>query len=266
MNCPSTLLGPELYYAAILFIVGGLVRAAKRLPFVPPDALPALAFALGWAIDGAIGNGLCGESYTGAAMSALAGGLAGLGAAGGHEALMRTARAVGLEDRAAGLLGRAKAEADKPKPASKPPSSAALLILLALATPGCAGLLPALMQAAQGAQFLGTVIDVASSGADAYFARHPSQESEARVEAAVRGARVALAALDAALAKSGAAKSPEAVTARRDALAAYSELRSTLDGLGILSATPPEGGAESEAAPKPEPFDIPTPDAVSATL
>lgn len=109
MNCPETLLGPELYFGAILFVVGGLVRAAKRLSFVTPDMLPALAFALGWALDGAAGNGLCGESYTAAALSALAGGLAGLGAAGGHEALMRTARAVGFEERAARLLGRAKA-------------------------------------------------------------------------------------------------------------------------------------------------------------
>ena len=113
MQCIQDTLGPEVYFTAILVLTGGIVRGLKKVPFIKPDMLPALAFFIGWAIDGAILNATCGVSYTEASVRALVGGLAGLGAAGGHEALMRTARGVGLESLANKLLGRAKEEQDK---------------------------------------------------------------------------------------------------------------------------------------------------------
>jgi len=138
-------------------------------------------------------------------------------------------------------------------------------VLLVLPLSGCASLLPALTKAAQGAQWLGTVVDVADKGADAYFARHPSLDNERRVDAAVRRARLALAALDAVLATAEAASSEDTARAKQDALAAYADLRALLVELGVLSATPPAGGAEGNA-PNPEPFELPMPDAIEATL
>lgn len=133
-------------------------------------------------------------------------------------------------------------------------------VIALLVLTGCASLLPALAKIAQGAQWLGTVIDVADSGANAYFARHPNAEREQRVDAAVRRARIALAALDASLA---ASKGDD--NARSEALKAYTELRSLLADLGVLSATPPDGGAETDA-PEPEPLVLPEPNAIEAAL
>jgi hypothetical protein len=109
MQCPTDVIPAEYYFGAIMLVVGGLVRLAKRLPFVKPDHLPFMAFCLGWAIDGAAGNAACGESYTMAAVTALAGGVAGLASVGGHEIIIRTARSVSpaLGAMADRLLGKA---------------------------------------------------------------------------------------------------------------------------------------------------------------
>lgn len=256
MQCPEQLLGAEAYFAALAVLVGAVMNGAKRIKFVPGDAVPVLAFILGWAIDFGVGALACGLGYTDAALGGLGGGLAGLGAAGGHEALSRTASAFGMHGFVAKILGKAKGEQDKRK--SKGKGSAALLVLLALSLTGCASLLPALAKASQAAQYLGTVIDVADSGADAYFARHPNHEREHKVDAAVRDARKALAALDAVLATGEAASADDKARARVEAFKAYAALRDLLDSLGVLSATPPDGGAETDA-PEPEPFELPEP-------
>lgn len=132
------------------------------------------------------------------------------------------------------------------------------LVFLLLFISGCAGILPALQAATAGAGFLGTVIDLAETGANTYYGRHPHQENEVRVNDAVLAARRALAALEAVLATGEAASKEDAAKARREALAAYSALKGLLDGLGVSSATPPAGGAEVDGAPKPEPFGLPS--------
>ena len=124
---------------------------------------------------------------------------------------------------------------------------------LALASTGCQSLLPVLAKMGQASQYLGSVINVAEDGARAYFARHPSQEREAAADRAIRRARLALAALDAALT---ASDPKQRAAARTEALKAYSALRALLDSFGVLTATPPLGGAET-TAPKPEPFELP---------
>ena len=131
------------------------------------------------------------------------------------------------------------------------------IVLSVCVLSGCGGgFLPALAKAAQGAQWLGTVLDVADAGADAYFARHPSLDAERDVDAAVRRARSALSALDAALAT---AADEDAARASVEARRAYAELHALLDALGVLVATPPAGGAETDA-PAPAPLDLPLPD------
>lgn len=134
--------------------------------------------------------------------------------------------------------------------------SAALLALVLTLT-GCSGALAALRGVSEGAQWVGTLVDVAESGSDAYFRRHPSLEREARVDAAVRRARASLAALERLLTLGDAAAREDVTAARREALAAYGELRSLLAELGVLTATPPAGGAET-SAPEPEPLALPS--------
>lgn len=134
-----------------------------------------------------------------------------------------------------------------------------LILCLCLLT-GCSAFFDSLDKTAQGSQWLATIIDVAASGADAYFARHPSLEREQKIEIAVFRARQALAALDAAIATAN-----EVEAARAQALQAYENLRKLLAEMGVLSATPPAGGAETEA-PEPQPFDLPSPATVEASL
>lgn len=262
MQCPEALLGSEAYFAALALAVGVLVRAVKRIPKLSSNAVPVVAFALGYAIDAALGHYSCGLTLGQASLSGLGGGLAGLAAAGGHEALMRAATSVGYGERVLWLLGKAKKEQDKRKAKPKAP---VLLLLGVLTLSGCAGVFEALSKAAQGAQWIGTVLDVAEAGADAYFARHPNLEATRRVQAAARGARSALAALDAAVATANAAESEDIAQAKREALRAYAELRGLLAEFGVLTATPPAGGAEAEA-PKPEPFELPLPEEIGAAL
>jgi len=140
-----------------------------------------------------------------------------------------------------------------------------LAAVLALGLLGCAQLLPLLAQAAQGAQWIASVVDVAEGGAEAYFARHPSQGAHDTVRASVRRSRAAIAALNAAAAAGDAADAGELGRARDSALDAYRELYATLEGLGVIDAVPPPGGAETEA-PVPEPLDLPSADQVAAHL
>lgn len=262
MPCLVEHISPEVYFAALAFVVGALMRAIKRTPIAHPDALPVFAFVVGWLLDAAHANLACGYSYTAAGLSGLGGGIAGLAAAGGHEALKRTMTKLGLGTLADKLLGTAKRERDKR--ASK--GSSALIVLVAvLGLSGCSTLLAALSKAQQGAQYLDTVVEVASAGADAYFARHPSLENESKVDAAVRRTQGALAALNAALATAEAASDEDVAQARTEALRAYAALRDLLADLGVLSATPPAGGAET-GAPEPEPFALPEPERVEVML
>jgi predicted dinucleotide-binding enzyme len=264
MPCIEQLVGPEAYFAALALAVGVLVNGAKRIPKISSNAVPVFAFVLGYVIDAVLGHYSCGLTLAEAALSGLGGGLAGLAAAGGHEALMRSANAVGLGKAATLLLGKAKSEQVKRKTKTRKTTTAAI-VLLALMLTGCAGVLEALAKAGQGAQWIGTVVDVAEAGADAYFDRHPNLEASRRVEAAVRRARSALAALDAALATADAVEREDVAQAKLEAVRAYAELRGLLAELGVLTATPPAGGAEGDA-PAPEPVELPLPEAIKAAL
>lgn len=129
----------------------------------------------------------------------------------------------------------------------KPPSTVLLVLLLAF-VPACGG---ALGTAAKVAHVVGNaleILDGAASGAEAYFARHPSLDNEAAVVDAVELVRAAI-------------DSDE----KTKAVETYGELRELLDGLGVLSATPPDGGAETDA-PEPEPFELPTDEEFEAAL
>lgn len=263
MQCPEQLLGPELYFTILALVVGVLMNGVKRIPWLSSDAVPVLAFMIGWVLDAASSNLACGMGYVDAALSGLGGGLAGLAAAGGHEALMRTASVFGLGGLATKLLGKAKKQQDKRKGSKT--KSAALIVLGVVSLSGCAGMLPAIAKLAQGSQYLGTVIDVATAGAETYFARHPNLEAERRVEASVTRARSALAALDAALATVEAVDSQNLKQARTEALKAYTELRALLTDLGVLTATPPAGGVETDA-PEPVPIALPTPEMIAGVL
>lgn len=142
---------------------------------------------------------------------------------------------------------------------------AAVLVALVLSLGGCDALLPALAKVGHGASWIGALVDVAEGGARAYFDRHPNRDRQAAVDSSVRTARGALAALQAALAAGEAAEAGELEEAKEGAVEAYDALRATLDELGVLSATPPPGGAETDA-PNPEPLDLPTGAAVAARL
>lgn len=147
----------------------------------------------------------------------------------------------------------------------RPQLRAILILGLLMFLPGCPALLHALSAASQGSQWLSSAIDVADAGQAAYFARHPSQEREPQVHAAIRQARTAAAALDSAIATAESVKDKDVSAAKDSALAAYKSLRELLLEMGVLDATPPEGGAETEA-PYPEPFELPLADDIGKHL
>jgi hypothetical protein len=133
--------------------------------------------------------------------------------------------------------------------------------ILIYAGMGCAAL-PGILQAlSQGSQYLGAVTDVAEDGAAAYLARHPNQETERAVFDALRKARLARAALDAAIKTAKSVDDGNVELARSAARDAYAALKALLDDLGITAARPPMGGAETNE-PKPEPFVLPPADQV----
>jgi hypothetical protein len=134
------------------------------------------------------------------------------------------------------------------------------LVAVAMSCSGCAaGLaaLEAISAASQGAQWLGSVLDVAEDGSAAYFARHPSLERQQAVGEALTAAKRALAAYDAAAAAVSEADRGNVGAARAAALKAYQELRALLDSMGILEGRAPEGGAETDA-PMPGALELPT--------
>ena len=264
MPCLETTIGTETYFVILSIVVGAIVNLVKRVRFVPGDAVPVIAFVIGWVLDATLSHVSCGMIYTDAALSGLGGGIAGLAAAGGHEALSRVAGKFGLGTVADILLGKAKREKAK-RGSEETKVGSALIVLLSLSLSGCSSLLAALTKAQQGAQYLDTVISVAEAGADTYFARHPSLDNERKVDVAVRRAKSALAALNAALAVAEATNDEDVERARAEALVTYAELRKLLGDLGVLSASSPAGGAETDA-PEPEPVALPEPEHVAELL
>ena len=141
-----------------------------------------------------------------------------------------------------------------------------LILALAFFLCGCgAGLMPALSAIGQGAQWLSSALAVADAGQNAYFDRHPSLESENAVKVALLRARLAVEALDAAVAAAGGANDGNVKLTKEEALDAYEALRELLESLGVTSALPPLGGAETNA-PVPQPFSLPTRAEIAARL
>lgn len=129
-----------------------------------------------------------------------------------------------------------------------------LAIVLSLSLSSCAAfprVLAALAKGSQVATSVGHAVDYAETMAAAYYARHPSTEA-ASVAQLVQAARAALTAYDAAV-RTGRGLDGAEQSLRE----AYDALRSALDGLGVLAARPPAGGAETDA-PLPKPFELPT--------
>jgi len=160
-------------------------------------------------------------------------------------------------------LGLMVAARSRPRLAVAPRTLTAAALTGALLLAGCAQLGPVLAAAAQGAQYLGTVLDVAEAGADAYLARHPHQSTEEVLDDAERYARQALATYNAMLTMGEAVDQGELEQARLAAVDAYDELYSLLDTLGVLRARAPDGGAET-SAPLPQPLQLPPPNEVEA--
>ena len=140
-----------------------------------------------------------------------------------------------------------------------------VLALTLLVLAGCPAFWSALPRVAQGAQVLGSLLDVAAAGSEAYYARHPSPAAQAEVDQALRLARTALAALDAGVLAADGADDEDLALRRSRALEAYEQLRLLLDGLGVLDARPPDGGAET-SAPLPEPFELPPADEIERRM
>ena len=133
------------------------------------------------------------------------------------------------------------------------------LILICLTLPGCAAF-SQLAKGVAGSNWLGAILDVASAGADAYFARHPSQR-----EAEVIAAGLDVARANAAYAEA-IAKGRDGVPEKAAVLKAYAEYRERLSLNRVLSGLPPDGGAEGDSAVPVLPLELPTPDEVASSL
>jgi hypothetical protein len=152
---------------------------------------------------------------------------------------------------------------------------ARLIVCLLLALPinclmltplGCSAAGPILAALGAGAQWLGSALDVAEAGKDAFFARHPSMDRQAEVATALTRARQALAVLDGALAASEAGERQDVDAARREALAAYRELHALLEALGVLDGVCRDCGGVEGNAPEPGPVPLPAPAVVAQRM
>ena len=145
-------------------------------------------------------------------------------------------------------LRPSKSQSGAPKKKGKGKKTVAMIVF-AVFLAGCGSGL--LSTAAKTAHVVGdalSIIDGVADGAQKYFDRHPSMEREEAIDAAVELVREATKAEN-----------------REKAVELYDDLRGLLDEYGVIDATPPEGGAETDA-PKPEPLDVPSTDEFEATL
>ena len=253
-----------------MVLSGAFGRTVKVYPKLPKELLPWLVMLCGYVLTfGMAVYGGMGVSE--AATSSWMGLILGVGAVGGHEALKggikwvtkKSPFDINPDKAAAILLGKLPAPSNAKEPRAKTRMS--MLVLLLGLLPGCAEALQALDMAARSASYLSSAISVADAGQEAYFARHPSLDNEPKVDKAIRDARMASAALDAALA-AGDSFAGDLAGTKKEALQTYKELRRLYVELGILEARAPDGGAESEGAPMPEPFPLPTAEDIGARL
>ena len=273
-------LGPLGWMTAIMLVAGGAGRLVKRLfPTAPKWLLPWAVLLVGYAL--ALLDMLAGGYPPKTAAAVALGGLfAGGGAIGGHSLLKQALRPLIGDEWTAILLGRLRKALPTPTPPAEPAEPAepvsdpkpstggvVMLVVLAMGLSGCSALGAALqalqagVAADQGAQWLGSIVDVGETGSERYHDRHPNPEREATVRALVMGSRLAIAAHNAKRAV-GAGDSE----GTRDAvLDSIEELRGYLVSEGITDARPPDGGAETNAPP-PKPFALPTRAELDAVL
>lgn len=240
MNCPE-IFGSEFYFVMIAIVVGGILNVIKRTPILHADLVPVAAFLMGWAADTGVGLVSCDMAAGAAALSGLGGGMAGLSAAGGHEAAQRVSSKLGepfsrLADR---LLGRARSEREN-RPKGKSVITMLLIAVLTFGSMGCVGGLDAVSAVVRVVGSAIEIVNDVASRVDAYFARHPNQDNAEAVADIVNALRDALAGDE-----------------RDKAVALYADLLDLLDTLGIPQAAPPAGGAETTTA-EPQPFTPPT--------
>jgi len=136
-------------------------------------------------------------------------------------------------------------------PSGKAKASTAALVLLVALSPvlvSCGGVLGKASQAAHVVGDALSILDGLTSKSQAYFDRHPSLDNSKAVADAIKLVREAVEGEE-----------------RDKAVKLYEDARELIDGLGIPSATPPDGGAETDA-PAPEPFELPTVDEFKAAL
>lgn len=128
--------------------------------------------------------------------------------------------------------------------------------------PGCAhagAIAGVLARVAQGAQAVSSFVDAAVAGKEAYFARHPNQDAEQQIDAAVKDVRLAIKVLNEV-----ALAGQDLAGPRHDVTAAYDRLVKVLYLFGVTDAMP-LGGAETDA-PEPKPFTMPATAVVAAAL
>ncbi len=137
--------------------------------------------------------------------------------------------------------------------------SLALVFLCAFFLSGCAQLpavLSALNRSAQGAQYVGSLLDQAKAHSDLYLAKHPNMEAQSALGVAHRDAMAAIAAYDAAVVAADSAESGELADAKAAAIKAYALYRARLKEHGVLDNAAPDGGAEG-MGPDPGPLVMP---------
>ncbi len=140
-----------------------------------------------------------------------------------------------------------------------------LALALAVLLAGSCAALDILSGVARGASYLAAATDVAKSGADLYFAKHPHPDHQQDVKRAVQLTYAASAALAGAVATAKAADDGDLSQARLEAKVTYRALVTLLDELGIPQGISPAGGAEADG-PEVEPFALPSADDMASRL
>lgn len=142
---------------------------------------------------------------------------------------------------------------------------AIVLVCLALTLSGCGAVLSALASVAPAVGLIGSAIDAADEGADAFFARHPSLAGKAEIDRGVKDARLALLAYNRAAAAASSVDSGDMAAAKAHILATWSALRALLSSWGVLTGVGPAGGADGAGGPV-QPLDVPTVAEIDALL
>jgi len=107
-----------------------------------------------------------------------------------------------------------------------------LTLAFSAVTPGCAGLMSAIEQAASGALLVGDALGIAEQVEKDWFSGHPDAQAQKAVDDALQKAHDALAALQAAIDAAKKTGNGDGIgAAAGDVLKAYIEVKKLVDGL-----------------------------------